>query len=95
MTKWDYLTLSHTLSPYSDEMGSHGPFSEGLLLDLWDSVCPSELELIGSESHDDFHGGELHMIGLAHALVEFVTSGFLARDANGSLWIGDPPTFIL
>jgi hypothetical protein len=97
VTKWDYLTLSYTLSKHSDDIGSLGPFSEGALLDLWDHFCPNELEIIGSESPRDTHAGgaELHLMGFAHALAEFVTSGYLVRDTVGSLWLaglGSPPT---
>jgi hypothetical protein len=73
VTKWDYLTLSYTLSKHSDDIGPLGPFSEGVLLDLWDQLYPNELQIIGSESHRDIHAGgaELHLMGLAHALAEF------------------------
>jgi hypothetical protein len=92
VTKWDYLTLSYTLSKHSDDTGSLGPFSEGALLDLWDHFCPNELEIIGAESHEAIHAGvaELHLIGLAHAIAEFVMNGYLVRDAVGSLWLTGP-----
>jgi hypothetical protein len=93
MSRWDYLTLAYDLARHAVAVGRDGPFTEGALLDLWDRHCSNELEIIGAESHEDVHAGEMHLVGLGHALREFTRAGYLVRDTNGDYWIADrsPP----
>lgn len=91
MTRWDLLTLAYDLARHAVAVGRDGPFTEGALLDLWVDDCANELEIIGAESHGDIHAGEMHLVGMGHALREFTRAGYLVRDANGDYWIADRP----
>ena len=89
MTRWDYLTLAYDLARHAVAVGRDGPFTEGALLDLWSAHCADELEIIGAESHENVHAGEMHLVGMGHALREFTRAGYLVRDTNGAYWIAD------
>jgi transposase InsO family protein len=83
VTRWDYLTLSYSLSKHSEDIGSLGPFSEGALLDLWDHLCPNELEL----AHQGVHVGRNRVARL------MVAAGLVGRCRRRTrTTIADPET---